>query len=120
MDFYFLGDEELVTAFRLIGIEGVAVKDSDEAIEVFRQITEGSSYHHENTALPISDSFPVNNNCQILIVTEETADWLGDYMINWQLSGHYPLLVEIPGITGKIAGRKTLVEMIREAIGIRI
>jgi V/A-type H+-transporting ATPase subunit F len=41
-------------------------------------------------------------------------------MIDWQLSGRYPLLVEIPGISGKHIDRKTLVESIREAIGIQV
>jgi V/A-type H+-transporting ATPase subunit F len=41
-------------------------------------------------------------------------------MIDWQLSGKYPLLVEIPGINGRLEGRKTLVDSIREAIGIHV
>ena len=112
-----MGDEELVTAFRLIGIGGAAVKDADEAVAVFRRITEGADAASD-VDLPSSASDA--SNCQILIMTEETADWLGDHMINWQLSGHYPLLVEIPGIAGRLPGRKTLVDAIREAIGIHV
>jgi vacuolar-type H+-ATPase subunit F/Vma7 len=56
----------------------------------------------------------------VLILTEETAEWLGDYMINWQISGRYPLIVEIPGISGRHIDRKTLVDLIREAIGIHV
>jgi len=116
MDLYFLGDEELVTAFRLIGIDGIVVKDADEAVAVFRRITEGE----ETPDAELPPSVPGANSCQILIMTEETADWLGDYTVNWQLSGHYPLLVEIPGIAGRLQGRKTLVDAIREAIGIHV
>ena len=108
MDFFFLGDEELVTAFRFIGIDGIAVKDPEEAVEVFTNITGGADFS------------PHENNCQVLILTEETADWLGEHMINWQLSGNYPLLVEIPGISGRLPDRKTLVDAIREAIGIHV
>ena len=104
MDYFFLGDEELVTAFRFIGIDGIAVKDSEEAIDIFKKITQ-----EEN-----------EDKCRILILTEETADWLGDDMIDWQLSGQYPLLVEIPGFAGRLPDRKTLVEAIREAIGIHV
>ena len=116
MDFYFIGDEELVTAFRFIGIDGMTVKNSGEAVAVFRQITEGI----KTAGIDLSESFPDTDNCQVLILTEETADWLGAYMIEWQLSGKYPLLVEIPGIAGRLTGRKTLVDAIREAIGIRV
>ena len=104
VDYFFLGDEELVTAFRFIGIDGTAVKDPEEAVDVFKNITEGAQ----------------ENNCQVLILTEETAGWLGEHMINWQLSGNYPLLVEIPGISGRLPDRKTLVDAIREAIGIHV
>jgi V/A-type H+-transporting ATPase subunit F len=117
VDFYFLGDEELVTAFRFIGIEGIAVRDSDEAVATFRRITEG---FNETAGIVMPDSFPGTESCQVLIMTEETADWLGDFMIDWQLSGRYPLLVEIPGINGRLEGRKTLVDSIREAIGIHV
>ena len=116
MDYYFLGDEELVTAFRFIGIHGMAVKDADEAAAVFSQITEGT----KNNTTPLSASIPDANSCHVLLLTEETSDWLGDYLVNWQLSGRYPLIVEIPGISGKQEGRKTLVDSIREAIGIHI
>jgi len=108
MEFYFIGDEELVTAFRFIGIEGVAVKDANEAVEVFKEVTEGTG---------VSVTTP---RCQVLILTEETAEWLGDHMINWQISGRYPLIVEIPGISGRHIDRKTLVDLIREAIGIHV
>jgi len=117
VDLFFLGDEELVTAFRLIGIDGMTVKDADEAVAVFRRITEGTDAASD---VELPSSFSGADSCQILIMTEETADWLGEYMINWQLSGLYPLLVEIPGIAGKLPGRKTLVDAIREAIGIRV
>ena len=115
MDFYFLGDEELVTAFRFIGIEGMAVKDPGEAAAAFKRITEG-----ENTGIVFHDSPHGAENCRLLIMTEETADWLGNILIDWQISGRYPLIVEIPGINGRLHGRKTLVESIREAIGIHV
>jgi hypothetical protein len=53
-------------------------------------------------------------------MTEETADWLGKLLIDWQLEGRYPLIAEIPGIMGRLAGRKTLVDSIREAIGLHV
>jgi len=117
VDLFFIGDEELVTAFRFIGIDGMAVKDAKEAVAVFRRITEGEN---DETMADLPPSLSGANYCQILIMTEETADWLGDYMINWQLMGNYPLLVEIPGIAGRLQGRKTLVEAIREAIGLHV
>jgi V/A-type H+-transporting ATPase subunit F len=117
VDYFFIGDLELVTAFRFIGIGGTAVKDSSEAAAVFRKITEGW-VEEAGAALP--DSLPGADNCQVLILTEEIADWLGDLLIKWQLSDRYPLVVEIPGIMGRIPGRKTLADSIREAIGVHV
>ena len=116
MEYFFLGDEELVTAFRFIGIHGITVRDADDAVEIFMKLTEGSQ--KTVTENYTSGESPVG--CHVLIVTEETAVWLGDYLVNWQLSGRYPLIVEIPGITGRLEGRKSLVDSIREAIGIHV
>ena len=115
MDYFFIGDPELVTAFRFIGIEGTAVRDAAEAASVFRRITEGW-VEEAGAALPGSGA----EGCQVLIVTEEVASWLDDLLVNWQISGNYPLIVEIPGIMGRFPGRKTLVDSIREAIGIHV
>ena len=113
MDYLFLGDPELVTAFRFVGIEGLSIGGPEAAHEVFRRLTGGGSEAAE-LVLPGAES------CRILIMTEEVADWLGDSLIQWQLSDRYPLIVEMPGLLGRIPGRKTLVDSIREAIGIHV
>jgi V/A-type H+-transporting ATPase subunit F len=113
VDYFFIGDEELVTAFRFVGINGEAVADAGHARSVFLKITQGWD-ETAGTVLPNSES------CRVLIMTEEAADWLGDELTQWQLSGRYPLVVEVPGTMGKLEGRKSLVDSIREAIGIRV
>jgi len=115
VDYFFIGDPELVTGFRFIGIEGIAVRDAAEAIAVFRRITEGW-VEEAHAALPVSAA----EGCRVLILTEEVTDWLDDLLVKWQISGRYPLVVEIPGIQGRLPGRKTLVDSIREAIGIHV
>jgi V/A-type H+-transporting ATPase subunit F len=115
VDFFFIGDAELVTAFRFAGVDGEAVWDAGGARAVFRKVTEG----WDETAGAVLPG-RAGGGCRVLILTEETADWLGELLIDWQLSGRYPLVVEIPGITGRLPGRKTLVDSIREAIGIHV
>jgi len=102
VDYFFIGDAELVTAFRFIGVEGTAVRDAAEASTVFRRVTE------------------MEEGYRVLILNEEVAGWLEEMVIEWQLSGRYPLITEIPGIIGKQPGKRTLVEMIREAIGVNV
>ena len=117
MEYFFLGDPELVTAFRFVGINGVSVHDADDARDVFHRITEG----YDGTAGTVLPSANAGiESCRILIMTEEVADWLGDTLIQWQLADRYPLVVEVPGLMGRLPGRKTLVDSIREAIGIHV
>jgi len=113
VDYFFIGDPELVTAFRFVGIKGTTAAGAEEAHAAFRQITEG----WDETAGTV---LPDIEQCRILIITEEVADWLGDALIQWQLSDRYPLIVEVPGMTGRLPGRKSLVDSIREAIGIHV
>ena len=113
MDYFFLGEPELVTAFRFIGIAGQGVRNADDALNAFRRLTES----YDETAGTV---LPGIETCRVLIVTEEVADWLGEALINWQFSDRYPLIVELPGLMGRISGRKTLAESIREAIGVSV
>jgi V/A-type H+-transporting ATPase subunit F len=122
MDYYFIGDSELVTAFRFIGIDGTAASNAETARAAFLRITRG----WDETAaavLPLANAgahAAGGEGCRVLILTEEAADWLGDTLTQWQLSGEYPLIVEIPGTLGRQSGRKTLVDSIREAVGIHV
>jgi V/A-type H+-transporting ATPase subunit F len=117
MDYFFLGDPELVTAFRFVGIKGEFVSNAANAHKAFRKITKSS----DEAATAVSSSDPWSGEtCRVLIVTEEVADWLGEDLINWQLSDRYPLIVELPGLMGRLPGRKTLADSIKEAIGVSI
>jgi V/A-type H+-transporting ATPase subunit F len=108
-----LGDPELVTAFRFVGIQGRQIRGEDDAHGAFRKITQ----NWDETA---GTFLPGSEGCRVLIITEEVADWLGSRLTDWQLGGQYPLVVEIPGTLGRMPGRKTLVDSIRAAIGIHV
>jgi V/A-type H+-transporting ATPase subunit F len=113
VDYFFIGEAELVTAFRFVGIQGKAVSGAEEALAAFKKCTQGWN----NTAGAV---LPGAINCRVLIITEETAHALGETLINWQLKGAYPLVVEIPGTMGHLSGHMTLVDSIREAIGVHV
>ncbi|MDR1931117.1 MAG: V-type ATP synthase subunit F [Treponema sp.] len=115
MDYFFLGDPELATAFRFVGIDGASVPGPGEALALFKRITQ--NWDAVAGAVLPGETF---ESCRVLILTEEVADWLGETLTDWQLSGRYPLIVEIPGTLGRMPGRKTLVDSIREAVGIHV
>lgn len=115
MEFFFIGESELLTAFRFVGIDGIAVDGRDAALAAFRRVTSGWV---EEAGMPLPAT--VGRGLRVLILTEEVADALGDELAEWQLSGEYPLVVELPGLAGRMPGRKTLVDSIRDAIGVHV
>jgi V/A-type H+-transporting ATPase subunit F len=117
MDYYFIGDAELVTAFRFIGVDGTAASSAETARAAFLRITQSYDVT-AGTALPSLQAGA--EGCRVLILTEEAADWLDEDLTQWQLSGRYPLVVELPGTMGRQPGRKSLVDSIREAVGVRV
>lgn len=101
MEFFVLGEEEIIIGFNLVGIQGRVVGSREAALEEFAFAVK----------LP---------GLKVLIMTEETANLLEDKVAEWNMAGGFPLLVEIPGLQGRLEGRKTLVQSIREAVGISV
>ena len=105
--------------------EGPPIPERAEASEMeLTLILELASALAETIAPALPSATPLDaigpEFCRVLIMTEEVADWLGDSLIEWQLSNRYPLVVEMPGLMGRLPGRKTLVDSIREAIGVSV
>lgn len=118
MKYFVIGERELVLAFSLVGVKGTVAVNRDGALDAFNQITGKGTLA---TATPAETTVPVDSERpKVLIITEEVAVMLEEEVLQWQMSGNYPLIVEIPGIQGHMTGKKTLTESIREAIGIRV
>ncbi|MCL1817388.1 MAG: ATPase V [Spirochaetaceae bacterium] len=101
MDFFVLGEEEIIIGFDVVGIQGRVVAAREEALAGF----------HDAVALP---------GLKALIITEEAASFIEEEITAWNLSGRFPLVVEIPGIQGRMEGKKSLMQSIREAVGISV
>jgi V/A-type H+-transporting ATPase subunit F len=101
VEFFVLGEEEIILGFNLVGIQGRIARSREEAAEGF-------------------DFAVSREGLKVLIMTEEAAALIEDKVAEWNMSGLFPLLVEIPGLQGRLEGKKTLVESIREAVGISV
>ena len=101
MAFFIIGGEELVIGFRFVGVPGAVAETADEAREAFRAAT----------TMP---------GVMVLIISEQVSAMIPHEVMDWQMSGAYPLLVEIPGIAGHIEGRAGLIDAIREAVGLHV
>ncbi|MBL7223511.1 hypothetical protein HQ576_02175 [bacterium] len=101
MRYHVIGDEDTVLGFRYAGIAGDVVATADEATEAFRRVTR----------LP---------DVGILIVADRIADLIRPIVSAQRFGGATPLVVEVPSADGPSAQREDLLELIREAVGIRV
>lgn len=110
MKFYIIGCRELVLAFKLTGVEGTVAETRAEVLEAFNRVTGKGGIAN----------VPTGEIPRVLILTEDAASQIEEEELEWQKSGNFPLIVEIPGLNGHIEGRKSLSDAIREAIGVEI
>ena len=110
MSFYTIGEREIVLAFKMTGVDGTVAQTRQEVLEAFNRVT-GKG---DSVMLPV-ESVP-----KVLILTERAASLIEEEEIEWQKTGKYPLIVEVPGLSGEVKGKKSLTDAIREAIGIQI
>lgn len=106
MTYSIIAERELVVAFSLVGVKGFIATSREEALLHFNALT----------AETPSDMQGV----KILIISEQISEYLHEEIIQWQLKGDYPLIVEIPCLQGAMEGKKSLQDAIREAVGVHI
>lgn len=99
--FFVIGDDEIVIGFGFVGVPGVVARSPEEALKAFREAT-------------------TRKGVKVLILTEQASALIPREVMDWQMNGSYQLIVELPGIGGHVAGRKSLIDSIREAVGIHV
>ncbi len=90
-----------MSGFRLAGVEAYAVATAEEAQAAI----------NETAARP---------DCGVLILTEKTAALVRPQVDAIRLEKDRPLIVEIPGPEGPLSGRKSLRELVQEAVGVSV
>ncbi len=110
MKFFTIGQREIVLAFKMTGIDGVVAETREQVLDAFNRITGKGG-----TANVPTDEIP-----RVLILTEQAAALIEEEEIQWQKTGKYPLIVEVPSLDGHMKGHKTLTEAIREAVGVSV
>ena len=110
MQYYIIGQREIVLAFRMTGIEGTVADTREQVLEAFNKVTGKGGVANVPT-----DEIP-----RALILTEEAASLIEDEEIQWQKTGKFPLIVEVPGLNGHMKGKKSLSDAIREAVGVNV
>jgi V/A-type H+-transporting ATPase subunit F len=99
---YVIGDSDMITGFRLVGVEGIEVTSADEAWQAL------------NKALARSD-------LAIIIISEEysTRPQLQETIDKIRRERRNPLIVEIPGSRGKPSEIR-MSDLISKTLGVRM
>ena len=101
MKFFCIADEDTVRGFRLTGVSGQAVGSAPEAAAAI-------------------ETAAAQRDCAVIILTEKEADGIRPQVERIRFESQQPLIVEIPGPDGPLAGRKSLRQLAQEAVGIRL
>lgn len=110
MKFYIIGERELVLAFKLTGVDGTIAENRNDVLEAFNRVTgKGGIANVPSGEIP-----------KVLILTESAASQIEEEEIEWQKTGKFPLIVEIPALNGHVEGRKLLSDAIKQAVGVEI
>lgn len=111
MEYFVIGEREIVLGFGLVGVSGQVAVSRAEVLDAFMRITgQGGA-----VAAMSQDGRP-----DVLILTESASSLIEDELVVWQMGGKYPLVVEIPGLSGHMRGKRSLTDAIREAVGIHV
>ncbi len=99
--YHIIGDPDTVLGYRFAGVSGDAVSTVEEAREAFARATAADDHG-------------------ILIITEAVEDMLKDETTAYRLKAKPPYLTVVEDIWGKRGKRRSLQDLIFEAVGIRI
>jgi V/A-type H+-transporting ATPase subunit F len=98
--YYVIADQDTVLAFGLVGVPGVVVNDAPQALQALRAVRGGTA--------------------GIVILTQEVGAMVQEEVDAIRFGETVPMVVEIPGRGGPLAGRRSLSDVIRGAVGIRV
>ena len=99
--YHVIGDQDTVLGYRFAGVSGDVVEDAAQAKTAF-----------ENA---LNDS-----TITVLLVTEAVEDMIPELVMRHRMAAKPPYLTIVQDIWGPRGGRKSLQELINEAVGIRL
>lgn len=98
--FAFIGGPELAIGLRFAGVPGETAVTREAALAAFRRV--------------------LQSDARIVVIDRDAADLIRPELVEWQFGGRYPLTVEIPSLEDGRPEPTTLLELIREAVGLAV
>lgn len=99
--FFCIGDVDTCSGFALAGVECAVPESADDAVTAFDRVRQ-------------------DPEIAVLIITEEVASRLQERIIDHRVLGVRPMIVEIPGNLSEDFRGGSLMDSIRQAVGISI
>ena len=99
--YHIIGDKDTVLGYRFADVSGDVVEDAEQAKTAF-----------ENA---LNDS-----GITVLLVTEAVEDMIPDMVMKHRMASIPPYLAVVQDIWGPRGGRKSLQELINDAVGVRL
>lgn len=101
MDFYVIGDSDMVHGLRLAGVQGCVASGRESAIQALR----------DARARPA---------CAVVLLSERLASTMRDELEECLYTAGLPLIVEIPDASGPSGTRVSIAEILRKAVGVSL
>ena len=99
--YHIIGDQDTVLGYRFAGVSGDVVEDAAQAQAAFEAALNDPSV-------------------TVLLVTEAVEDMIPELVMRHRMAAKPPYLAVVQDIWGPRGGRKSLQELINEAVGIRL
>ena len=101
MRYHVIGDEDTVLGFRFAGIRGQVAETAEAARAALGEACD-------------------RRDVGIVIITDVIADQIREEVNRIRFSLALPLVVEVPGPGGPSPERRDLLELIHEAVGVKV
>jgi V/A-type H+/Na+-transporting ATPase subunit F len=101
MRFHCIGDHDTVAGFRFAGVEGEVAESPAEARRALQRAADDA-------------------DVGVIIMPDRMAAELEKEINDIRFNRTRPAIVEIPGPDGPLPGRPSLMDLIREAVGVRV
>ena len=99
--YHIIGDQDTVLGYRFAGVAGDVVENAEQAKTAFENALNDSSV-------------------TVLMLTEAVEDMIPDLVMKHRIAAKPPYLAVVEDVWGPRSGRKSLQDLINEAVGIRL